>query len=81
MTFEDKIIDEKLQKDINRKAAKWSVLSSGKIDKYESFTGEESRADHRSKQKQTKSIENQFERKIKAIQKHEEQLNKSNTFV
>ena len=36
----DKIRDEKLQYDINRKAAKISALSSGKIDKYEYLTGE-----------------------------------------
>ena len=41
MTINDKIIDEKFQKDINRKAAKISALSSDKIDKYESLTGEE----------------------------------------
>ena len=40
MTTVDKIRDEKLQYDINRKAAKISVLSSGKIDKYEYLTGE-----------------------------------------
>ena len=41
MTINDKIIDEKFQKDINRKAAKISALSLDKIDKYESLTGEE----------------------------------------
>ena len=41
MTIDDKIRDEKLQYDINREAAKISVLSSGKIDKYEYLTGEE----------------------------------------
>ena len=41
MTIEDQIRYEKLQHDINRKAAKISALSSGKIDKYEYFTGEE----------------------------------------
>ena len=41
MNIEDQIKDEKLQNDINRKAAKISALSSGKIDKYEYFTGEE----------------------------------------
>ena len=40
MTTYDKNGDEKLQFDINRKAAKRSALSSGKIDKYEYFTGE-----------------------------------------
>ena len=33
MTIEDWTRDEKLQYDINRKAAKISALSSGKIDK------------------------------------------------
>ena len=41
MTIEDQIKDEKLQYDINREAAKIPALSSGKIDKYEYFTGEE----------------------------------------
>ena len=34
MTIDDKIRDEKLQYDMNRKAAKISTLLSGKIDKY-----------------------------------------------
>ena len=41
MTIEDKIRDEKLQHDVNRKAAKISPLSSRKIDKYEYLTGRE----------------------------------------
>ena len=41
MIVEDQIRDEKLQYDIKREAAKISALSSGKIDKYEYFTGEE----------------------------------------
>ena len=41
MATDDKIRDEKLQYDIHREAAKISVLSSGKIDKYEYLTGEE----------------------------------------
>ena len=41
MTIEVKIKDEKLQYDINREAAKVSVLSSDKIDKYEYLIGEE----------------------------------------
>ena len=41
MTIEDEIKNEKLQYDINREAAKISVLSSGKLDKYEYLTGEE----------------------------------------
>ena len=35
------IRNEKLQCDINRKAAEISALSSGKIDKYEYLTGKE----------------------------------------
>ena len=35
MTIDDKIGDEKLLYDINRKATKISALSYGKIDKYE----------------------------------------------
>ena len=41
MTINDQIRDEKLQYDINREAAKISALSSGKIHKYEYFTGED----------------------------------------
>ena len=41
MTIDDKIINEKIQYDINRKAAKISALSSRKIDKYEYLTGKE----------------------------------------
>ena len=41
MAIDDKIRDEKLHYDINRKAAKISALWSGKIDKYEFLTGEE----------------------------------------
>ena len=40
-TIDDKIIDEKLQYDINRGAVKMSALLSGKIDKYELLTGEQ----------------------------------------
>ena len=39
MTIEDQIRDEKLQYGINRRTAKISALSSGKIDEY--LTGEE----------------------------------------
>ena len=41
MTIEDQIRDEKLQYDIHREAIKISALSSGKIDKCEYLTGEE----------------------------------------
>ena len=41
MTIDDKIKDEKIQFNINSKAAIISALSSGKIDKYEYLAGEE----------------------------------------
>ena len=41
MTINDQIIDEKIQYDINREAAKISALLSGKIHKYEYLTGED----------------------------------------
>ena len=41
MTINDQIKDEKLQYDINRKAANISALSSGNIDKYQYLTGKE----------------------------------------
>ena len=41
MTINHKIWDEKLQYNINRKAAKISALSPRKIDKYKYLTGEE----------------------------------------
>ena len=46
MIIDDKIRDEKLQYDINREAAKISVLLSGRIDKYEYLTGEEMLPSH-----------------------------------
>ena len=41
MTINDQIKDEKLRYNINREAAKISVLSSGKLHKYEYLTGED----------------------------------------
>ena len=41
MTIDDKIIDEKLQYYIHRKATKMSALSSDEIDKYVYLTDEE----------------------------------------
>ena len=41
MAIDNQIRDEKLQYYINREAAQISVLSSGKIDKYQFLTGEE----------------------------------------
>ena len=41
MTNDNKVRDEKLKYDINRKAWKISALSSGKIDQYEYLTCED----------------------------------------
>ena len=41
MTINDQVKDEKLQYDINRKAAEISAKSSGNLHKYEYLTGEE----------------------------------------
>ena len=84
MTIEDQIKDEKLQYDINREAAKISVLSSGKIDKYENITGEEMLPSNQQQiiqqakftysplgkafEKQIKTIEDQGKKQVKAIQ-------------
>ena len=40
MSIDDKIRDEKLQYDINRRAAKISALSSVEMDRYEYLTSE-----------------------------------------
>ena len=90
MTIEDQIKDDKLQYDINRKAAKISVLSSGKIDKYEYLIGEEILASNQQQiieqakfsycplgkafEKQTKTIEDKGEKQIKTIQDNKKEL-------
>ena len=84
MTIEDQIKDEKLQYDINREIAKISALSSGKIDKYEYLTSKEILPSNQQQiieqakftysplgkafEKQTKTIEDQGEKQMKAIQ-------------
>ena len=86
MTTDDKNGDERLQFDINRKAAKISALSSGKIDKYEYLTGEKvlpsNQRQIREKNKlhialqekllttKKKTIEDQGEKQIKAIEEN-----------
>ena len=83
MTINDQIRDEKLQYDINREAAKISVLSPDKIHKYEYITGEDILPSNQQQiieqakftyspmgkafEKQIK-IEDQREKQIKAIQ-------------
>ena len=84
MTIEDQIKDEKLQYDINREAAKISALSSDKLDKYEYLTGEEILPSNQRQiieqpkftysplgkafEKQIKTIEDQGNKQVKAIQ-------------
>ena len=83
MTIEDQIKDEKLQYDINREAAKISALSSGKIHKYEYFTGEEILPSNQQQileqakftysplgkvfEKKTKTIEDQGKKQVDAL--------------
>ena len=83
MTINDQIRDEKLQY-INREAAKISTLSSGKIHKYEYLTGEDILPSNQQQiieqarftyspfgkafEEQLKTIEDQGEKQIKAIQ-------------
>ena len=89
MTIEDKIRDEKLQHDITREAAKISALSSGKINKYEYFIGEEILPSYQSRvieqakftdsslrkafEKQIKEIENKVRKQIKVTEEHGKQ--------
>ena len=96
MTIEDQIKDEKLQYNINREAAKISALSLGKIDKYEYLTGEETLPSNQQQiieqakftysplgkafEKQTKTIEDQGEKQIKAIQDNKQQLLNDNDY-
>ena len=56
MRIDKKIRDEKLQLNINRQAAKISVLSSGKTDKYEYLTGKEILPTDQSKVKEETKI-------------------------
>ena len=83
MAIDDRIRDENIQYDINREVAKISVLSSGKIDKYEYLTGEEILSSNQKQiieqakftffslgkafGKQIKTIEDQGKKQIKAI--------------
>ena len=83
MTIDDQIKDEKLQYNINREAAKISALSSGEIRKYEYLTGEDILPSNQKQiieqakftysplakafDKQIKTIKDQDEKQIKAI--------------
>ena len=84
MTIEDQIRDDELQYDINREAAKISALSSDNIVKNEYLTGEKILPSTQQQiiqqakfsyspfrkafEEQTKTIKEQGEKKIKAIQ-------------
>ena len=75
--IDDKIRDEKLQYNIDRQAAKNSALSSWKIDKYESLTGEEMLlTDQKRVIKQAKltyfPLEKKFEIQTKRLKRKEE---------
>ena len=81
MITDDKIRDEKLQYDINRAAEKISVLSSGKIDKYEYLTSKEILPSDQSRiieqAKFTNSpLSKAFEKQIKAIEDQGKKTNK-----
>ena len=85
MTINDQIKDEKLQYDINREAAKISVLSSGKLHKYEYLTGEHILPSSQQQiieqtkftnsplgkpfEKQIKTIEDQGQKQVDALEK------------
>ena len=91
MTIEDQIKYEKLQYDVNREAGKISVLSSGEFNKYEYLTGEEILPSNKQQiieqakftysplgkafEKQVKTIEDQGEKQIKAIQSNKKKIN------
>ena len=91
MTIEDQIKDEKLQYDINREAAKISVLSSGELDKCEYLTGEEILPSNQQQiiqqakfnysplekvfEKQMKTIKDQGKKQVKEIQYNHQLVN------
>ena len=72
MTINDQINDEKLQYDINREAVKISALSSGKIHKYEYFTGEDILPSNQQQIEQARftysALGKAFEKQIKTIE-------------
>ena len=80
MTADNKIKDEKLQYDINRKAAKISALLSCKTDKYEYLTGEDVLSSDQSRViKQAEftcsPLSKVFEKQIKTIEKQGKKTN------
>ena len=89
MTNDDKFRDEKLPCDINREAGKISELSSGKIDIYmnilqvKNITSQSKEnvftysTLYKAFKNQIKTIEDQLEKQIKALEEHGKQLIKS----
>ena len=94
MTIDNQIKDEKLQYDLNRQAAKISALSTSKIDEYKYLTGEEMLLSNEKQiieqakcaysplgkafGKQTKLIEDQIQKQIKATEDNRKQLANTN---
>ena len=83
MTINDEIKDEKLQYDINRKAAEISAKSSGKLHKYEYLTGEDILPSNQQQIKEQAKftyypLGKAFEKQIKTIEDQGEK-NKSNS--
>ena len=92
MAINDQIRDEKQQYDINRKADEISALSSAKIDQYEYLTGKEILPSNQQQiieqakftysplgkafEKQIKTIEDQGEKQIKALEGFKEKITK-----
>ena len=92
MTINDQIRDEKQQYDINRKAVEISALSSAKMDQYEYLTGKEILPSNQQQiieqakftysplgkvfEKQIKTIEDQGEKQIKALEGFKEKITK-----
>ena len=74
MIIIDKIRAEKLQYDINRKAAKMSAISLGKFDKYEYLAGEkrllsdQSRMIKQAKEKQRNTTKEQGKKQIEVLE-------------
>ena len=97
MIINDKIWDEKLQYDINREATKIAALSSGKIEKYKFLASKKIIASDQRRlieqanftysplgkalEKQTKTIEDQIKKQIKAIEIMGKKLAESNVLV
>ena len=85
MIINDQIRDEKLQYDIDRKAAKISAKSSGNLHKYEYLTGEDILPSNQQQiieqakftysplgkafEKQIKTIEDQGQKQVDALEK------------